>query len=106
MNYLPVNVYTNNSFGDCTNHGVTFTNPNKLVVPCEDGHISEEDVEERGYIVLELRDRPFATATDALKPRGETRWTMAGGNFVYSSDSRFSRAYGGYPLSVHDRIEA
>jgi hypothetical protein len=106
MNYLPVDVYSHNKYGDCTNNGVTFTDADKLVVPCEDGHISEEDVAERGYIVLELRDRPFATAGDALRPRGVSSWCMMGGNFVYSSDGRFRRAYGPAPVAVHDRIEA
>ena len=106
MRYLPVNVYTNNSFGDCTNNGVTFTDPDKLVVPCEDGFLSDTDVDERGYIVL-LPDekggvRNFVPETEQY----HNKWTMMGGNFVYSSDSRFSRAYGHAPVAVHDRIEA
>jgi hypothetical protein len=39
------------------------------------------------------------------EPVGETRVKMAGGNFVYSSDSRYHRAAGDYPISVHDRVE-
>jgi hypothetical protein len=34
----------------------------------------------------------------------DTGRTMNGGNFVYTSDSRFS-ALSKYPLPVHDRIE-
>ncbi len=102
MNYLPVNVYTSGT--DCSLNGVTFTNPNDLVVPCEDGHITEEDVEARGYIRLvpgKILNCPNFT------PEGtENKWTMMGGNFVYSTDSRFSRKYGNAPVAVHDRIES
>jgi hypothetical protein len=31
MNYLPVDVYSHNKYGDCTNNGVTFTDADKLV---------------------------------------------------------------------------
>jgi len=100
--YLLVFVYRNN-LGDCTNNGVTSPKfNNTLVVPCEDGNITEEDVAKGGYVVLEP-----GTAGGALhfKPRGTKKWTMAGGNFVHTSDSRFSNAYGRQPVSVHDRIE-
>lgn len=101
MNYLPVNVYTTGGY-DCTAGGVTHRMPERLVVPCEDGHISEEEVAARGYIVLET-----GTAGGAMhfKPRGVKGWTMFGGNFVYTSDSRFSKKYGRHPVHVHDRIE-
>jgi hypothetical protein len=33
------------------------------------------------------------------------RWSMFGGNFVWSSDSRFREWYGDAPLAVHDRLE-
>ena len=53
MNYLPVSVYRDLEIGDCTNGGVTSNPDNYFVVPCEDGHVTEEIVEKRGYIVLE-----------------------------------------------------
>jgi len=103
MKYLPVSVYRS-AGQDCSLNGVTSVAGVKLVVPCADGHISEEDVADRGYVKLvpgELGGRiNFA-------PEGtENVWTMFGGNFVYTSDSRFSRAYGGAPVHVHDRIES
>lgn len=33
------------------------------------------------------------------------RWPMAGGNFAFSSDSRFSRCVNPYPVAIHDRVE-
>lgn len=111
MNYLPVNVYairTNSDImsGDCSNRGVTLTDPDRLVVPCPDGHITEADVEARGYIVLEPMKPAFAGCPVRFKPRGITGLTMSGGNYVHTSDSRFRKQYGWHPISVHDRVES
>ena len=106
MNYLPVSVYSSDTGDvDFTNGGVTVTNKESLCVPCETGYLSEENVRERGYTVLELINPAFEGCPMRLAPRGETRWTMMGGNFVYTHDSRFSETYGDYPIAVHDRIE-
>jgi hypothetical protein len=102
MNYLPVDVYTNGQ--DSTNNGVSKTH--RLVVPHENGHVTAEQVAEQGYIIMDVEvkgrvEEPYHYARE----HGQTRWTMMGGNFIYSSDSRFRRTYGDRPLPVHDRIE-
>ncbi|RLD77627.1 MAG: hypothetical protein DRJ15_13150 [Bacteroidetes bacterium] len=101
MQYLPVNVLKHGDY-DCSNNGITVTHSKKLVVPCEGGHITEEDIEKRGYIVLQLgtmgRSMHFRQA-------GPKNHSMFGGNFVHSGDSRFGKAYGRQPIHVHDRIE-
>jgi hypothetical protein len=102
MKYLPVSVYRCADGVDCTAGGVT-SQVDRVLIPCTEGFITEEEA--ANWVVLELRDRPFASAAPALKPRGEERWCMFGGNFVYSSDSRFSRMFQGQPVAVHDRIE-
>lgn len=101
MNYLPVFVYSSGKY-DCSNNGVTVTSRDKLVVPCEDGHITEEEVAQRGYTVLVP-----GKILDSIhfKPKGVTGHTMFGGNFVCTSDSRFAAVYGRQPVHVHDRIE-
>ena len=101
MNYLPVYVYTSGG-QDCSANGVTVTSQKKLVVPYKDGFITEDGVAKHGYVKLEL-----GKIMDSIhfKPAGVTKWTMFGGNFVYSSDSRFSEKYGRQPVHVHDRIE-
>ena len=102
MNYLPVSVYRT-AGTDCTNRGVTSNDDNYLVVPCPNGHIKEEDVKTRGYVKLEVGT---AGGVAHFKPENVIPGSnMAGGNFVYSCDSRFSRAYGHAPVSVHDRVE-
>jgi hypothetical protein len=37
-----------------------------------------------------------------LMGENDKTWFMFGGNFVYTSDSRFPNTY---PLSIHDRVE-
>lgn len=103
--YIPVDVYKN-PLGDCTMNGVTVT-ANMLLVEVPDGYIGEEEIKNRREkgenVVVLVVGR--AGNRDHLKPEGEKRWTMFGGNFVYSSDSRFGRVYGARPMHVHDRIE-
>ena len=99
--YLPVSVYRSPG-SDCSLSGITSTDDPYLVVPCHDGHITEDDVADRGYSVLIP-----GTKGGALNfvPEGVEGWSMFGGNFVYTSDSRFSRLYGHSPIAVHDRFE-
>jgi len=98
--YLPVDVYKNTDGYDCSLNGVTNQNL-KLVVPCPNGHITQEQVDEHGYTVLVVGE---AGGVKHFKPVTK-KWTMFGGNFVYTSDSRFRELYGNAPVKVHDRIE-
>lgn len=98
--YLPVTVYRNDG-PDCTLDGITSHYGVKLVVPCEDGHISEEDVTNHDYVILEARE---ILGVKNFRPAGTKGHVMFGGNFVYTSDSRFSRTYGPSPIAVHDRF--
>ncbi len=102
MRYLPVTVY-NPTHGNCSNNGVTVTHQDRLVVPCTDGHVTQEDVDNNGYVVLELEHKTVGYM--CFKQLNDERWLMAGGAFVYSSDLRFRLTYGPYPIAVHDRYE-
>lgn len=103
--YLPVSVYTSSTKLDSSNNGITLTKPDRLVIHHKDGFISEGDAKDHGYIILEELPAPFEGCPVRLKERGVKEWTMFGGNFVWSSDSRFSEKYPS-PVPVHDRIEA
>ena len=103
MNYLPVDVYRS-AGSDCSLNGVTSIEGVKLVVPCADGHITEDNVADFGYTKLVAGEK--GGRINFVPENTENRWTMFGGNFVYTSDSRFSRAYGSAPVHVHDRIES
>ena len=102
--YLKVFVLTND-LGDSTANGVTLRFKDKRVIPCDRGNHSEADVIEPGFTVLELEPCAVRGRAPHFVPEGETRWCMFGGNFVYTSDSRFSEQYGDSPIKVHDRIE-
>lgn len=86
---------------DCTNGGVSAT-ANEFVL-CGEG-LPEvfEPNEETPALVLKRRGT-YLYAEPVEKPEG-TCGPMAGGNFVYTSDSRFRRVSVG-PVAVHDRFD-
>ena len=105
-----MSVYRNARLGDSTAKGATaIYDAFVLIGPGIDGAF--ETIE--GRPELELRERmgrPIAVPAmpmyhgepvDASKMAGP----MFGGNFVYSSDSRFARLNDGRPIPVHDRYE-
>ena len=50
-----------------------------------------------------INGREYIHADVLTRPE---KWHMAGGNFVYSCDSRYREVTGiHYPISVHDRVE-
>ena len=105
MNYLPVNVLRNTDMSDTSLNGVTATDAYRLLVPCEDGHVTEEDIDNsnRPVVILEYGE---ILGSPHFKPQTDGHHhSMFGGNFVYTSDSRFSRKYGKQPIAVHDRFE-
>lgn len=103
---LIVSVYRN-SGTDCTNGGVTARSTH-LTLTNVDGPFQPTPDAPAAKLVLR------STGNLTVVPDGlEGKWTMFGGNFVYTSDSRFSKAVetlggtkaGGYPIAVHDRVE-
>ena len=104
---LIVNVYKDHSAYDCTCNGVT-NRFESLCVINVDGPF--EPTEDCPAVTLEHGTIPGIAV---LKPvEAEGKWTMFGGNYAATSDSRFSdaiealighRFYGAIP--VHDRVE-
>lgn len=98
------------SLGDCTMNGVSSKVDaitlvdEKISGPCE---VVEEEV----YLVV-VRRILFGSLYMHLEPRKNNKKMlpaghvggMMGGNFAYSSDSRF-REISAYPLPIHDRFE-
>lgn len=103
MRGIWVDVYR--SKHDATNGGVT--SPKRearsyILMGVERGNIEEGDIRE-GDVVFELvRRKIYGEEYIHAVPRGEKRPTMFGGNFIFTSDSRFPNAY---PIAVHDRVE-
>jgi hypothetical protein len=94
---------------DCTNGGVTAKNERVLVLPLGveptpeqlNGHLPILKVVERSF-----GGTPYLHAEPYQAPgKGSIGSWMAGGNFIYSSDSRFRTWVSQYPISVHDRTE-
>lgn len=91
--------------GDFTNNGVSSLKGGKrtFFAPCLTGNFDLSSLNVTKDVVLSVLPPAFDgcplrfTQKDA--PRG-----MAGGNFIYTSDSRFSKTYGA-PISLHDRYE-
>lgn len=95
---LPVKVFKNKMFDGCANGGIS-ERYDTLYIACDDGYVKknveDEDVIELGSIICGNNTHFFA------KPVGRSGG-MAGGTFVYTSDSRFPFDY---PLALHDRFE-
>ena len=107
MRALPIEVYRNTSFGDCTNDGIT-SRYDSLLLVCDEGFIKiDEDNLPENLVVLKTRRFGFGEHKHiepyAKTDKGCVGW-MAGGNIAYSCDSRF-REMSQYPLNVHDRQE-
>ena len=97
---LSVDVYKF-PLGDCTNGGVS-GKFSTLLIPCEDGNVvvDSENLPEN-FCVVEKR---ISIVPYALKKSG--KWTMMGGNFAFTSDSRFKECTESWqPLPIYDRVE-
>ena len=96
--YISVSVYKS-PLGDSTNGGIS-SDTNTLYVEHERGWISEEDITNKHKIV------ELAWKGDYIYCRaaGNPRRPMMGGNFIFSSDSRF-KEYSRQPIPIHDRFE-
>lgn len=91
------------TLGDCTNGGVSSKQDTFLLV----GEGIPAVFEARpGEVVLELVKRTLGGQEYLhVQPKGvPSHRLMFGGNFIFSSDSRF-RNVSQYPLAVHDRQE-
>ena len=92
---------------DCTNGGVSYRH-DAILVPCEGGYIDVDMDNPPENLCKVVRGRFCGEVYVHLKPvcLGD-KWSMAGGNFAYTSDSRFQEIIcnGGYPVAIHDRVE-
>jgi hypothetical protein len=110
MKSIPCNVFRNNS-GDCTLGGISSKEDRVLLV--WDVKPNEEIPEKiDGLSVLGFSNEILkgfgeirqigAFPLDSLKFQKSGRWYMFGGNFLYTSDSRFPYDH---PVKIFDRCE-
>lgn len=124
-NAISVNVYKWD-WGDCTNNGISERNSELLIVGQVDymtkefetfadnlylshkiNFNNEEELNADNLCLLVKREL-FGENADyivGLKDYLSGKWTMMGGNFGYSCDSRYRQTINNLPLPIHDRIE-
>lgn len=108
-----IGVYVYRSgLGDCTNHGVTYRYDRmQLLVDCEREqalHYCEEKGLDPNRQLILVRRELWGERHDYAEPlmKPENRAQTAGGNFIYTSDSRFHEYTGSWqPIQVHDRFD-
>lgn len=92
------------SLGDCTNGGISSARRELYIMTKEKYPFEPEDLRE--CIGIEFRECCGEKYVDAKPLYFPRRWYMAGGNFLYTSDSRYKEITGiSYPVSIHDRYE-
>lgn len=89
--------------GECTNNGLSSKYESLLLVGDGIKNGPFESSDEKDYLICEYRERydDFIATPKSLKDSG--KWTMFGGNFAYTSDSRFPTDS---PIKIFDRVEA
>lgn len=101
---LTARVLRDGAFGDCTNGGISAHAQELYILSKTKGPFEPEDIRECVYI--EWREIGGEEYIDCKPAYCRKRWYMAGGNFLYSSDSRFKEVTKSkYPISIHDRYE-
>lgn len=101
---LLIDVFRPSSMYDCTNGGVSATAKRLCVVNVDGPFDPSEDAP-----AVKLQKGPLDTVN--LVPVDEDRWVAFGGNFGYTSDSRFQRAVESLigvshvAVAIHDRVE-
>ena len=104
---LLVSVYKNPLYAGCANGGISETHDEVLLIdPDKDiGPFKQKDDVPTVKIVRRvIMGEQYVHAEPINRPdQGNVGW-IAGGCFVYTSDSRYGRAVGhNYPISLHDR---
>lgn len=124
-NAIRINVYRW-TLGDCTNNGISNRNNELLIIgeinsitkefktfddnlglPNKINFNNEEELKVDNLCLL-IRRNLFGENADyivGLKDYLSGVWTMMGGNFGYSCDSRYAEIINKLPLPIHDRIE-
>lgn len=100
---LTAEVYRN-PLGDCTNDGISSYQRELYVLAAQKGPFEPEDI--RQCVYIERREVMGKEYIDCKPAYCRKRWYMMGGNFLYTSDSRFKEIIGiSYPIAIHDRYE-
>lgn len=100
---LPAEVFRS-ELGDCTNGGISSEARELYILGCETSPFYPTDL--RQCVTIEGSDVMGEHYVSVKPVVHRKRWYMAGGNFLYTSDSRYKEITGiSYPVSIHDRYE-
>jgi len=99
-----------NSLGDSTNNGLSSKVTHAYLVwdidPIDQDQILEDFYNEKGEDFFVIKERTiFGKYSMIAVPYSiykSGRHSMFGGNFLYTSDSRFPSEH---PIAIHDRVE-
>ena len=105
---LPIYVYRQPAFGDCTNFGIS-SRYDELLCLCPDGFMDVDLDDPPENLVKIVKRGIFGDAVyhiEPVAPPTDIGW-MAGGNYAATCDTRFSRMIGGMygAVAIHDRQE-
>jgi hypothetical protein len=93
-------------YGECSNKGISSRVSEVCVINVEGPFEPSEKAP-----AVRLTKRPFGNVV-CIPVEVEKKWTMFGGCYVDTSDSRFNEAVSalagykfGFPVALHDRVE-
>lgn len=107
MKALPISIYKNEG-RDWSNNGISSRYDELLLVHPEGFINIDENNPPKNLVKIVERKLYNGEVHRHIEPVARPKgvgW-MAGGCIAYSSDSRFNRLSGGYPLQLHDRCES
>ncbi len=107
MKGIGVSIYRTNAFGDATNGGISSKVNSATLIGEGMPELFEPDTKSPGLRIVKrmFGSRPYyhCEPLEGRDPKN-VGW-MFGGNFVYTSDSRYNRLTN-YPMPIHDRQES
>lgn len=101
---LTADVYRSSCISDCTNDGISAERKELYILSAVKGPFEPQDIRECVYI--EQKKVAGSEYINCKPAYFQKRWYMMGGNFLYTSDSRYRDVTRSeYPIPIHDRYE-
>jgi len=101
--FISVSVLRSSTLGDGTNNGLS-SKADTIYIEHPRGWISEKHAPEALRVDL-IKRNMFGTTLLSIKPSNLEGHSMAGGNFAWSNDARFTEM-SNQPIAIHDRVES